>query len=132
MEAILAELCERTEKNPDGTISLIRILREAHGPTFPAVLAPMTLVVSLRYTSEEVGHDVTLRAVIVSPDGEEIGEAAVTQPVPAFTSRVRRFGIVNIHARIENVNISAPGDYDFHLFVQGQPARTVTFPIYQQ
>lgn len=125
----MAELCERSETNAQGEISLIRILREGAGSTFPSLLAPMTLVVSLTYAPGDVDREVTLRAVIVSPDGEEIGEASVTRPVPALTSKVRRFGVINIHARIENIKIAKPGEYDFHLFVDGRPTRTVTFPI---
>lgn len=117
MNADFAFLAEHAAGPPDGKLYVNGgAIRRLESPNFPAVVALLSLVVSLRVPRNECGRDYTLRWRLLDEDGNALFEPpAFTVNAPPNPDSGNRPSYVNVLANLGGVVLPRPGDYAFSL-----------------
>lgn len=107
-------LCDGATEQ-DGRISLVGTYESIYAANFPCVLPQVTAVLRVRFWPQD-GSVHAFRLVLTSPDGKPLVVLldAMTAMQPFSDDRSMA---CNVIARLQNVQIDAPGEHTFDFYV---------------
>lgn len=123
-----AHLCEKAFLSQNGNLNLIGIFEKVTTQNFPMVFPQLSLVTNIQ--SEPGQHSMTIK-VVSKKDGSEIAkpinlnmnvQANDQQPGP---QNIRIIGDIN------NLNIKEAGEYEVHIFLNGEQQFSLPFSAQQ-
>ena len=126
VDVTLAVLADSVIQSADGKLSVIGIFTEIQAAAFPAVHPQCALVVTLRASPAEQGEHKRLTIRLMDEDSvlvEMEGEFDLPRPYPVPSHPA----FVNQMFMIQALLLPKPGDYAFHVLVNGQEKSVVPF-----
>ena len=129
MKVNYALACDLAVRAASGKLNVAGILNELHSDEYPFVREQVSVVVGFQASVAEVGQEKQIRVALHGPDGAEIAaiERDYTVSQPTYIGRPR---FVNSAWDFLGVEFTAPGDYAFHVLVNGDEKATVPLYVY--
>ena len=107
-------LCEGATEQ-EGRLSLVGTYESISAACFPCVVPQITVVLRVRFWPHE-GCLHAFRLVLTSPDGNPLGVMLETMAA-LQSSHDHRSTACNLIARLQNMEIEAPGEHTFDFYV---------------
>jgi hypothetical protein len=129
MKVTFALLADAASPGQDGRLTIQGAgLETVCARAFPVTYEQMVLIARFDLSPAECGYDHTLRIPFLGPDGQEFG--AVEGPLRGERSPVEPYRAVAVPLLVEmpDLPLPTPGDYAFHLLVDG--FELATLPLY--
>jgi hypothetical protein len=105
---------------------------ELAASAFPAIHPQMVLVLKLKVHPTECNRPHKLEVEFWDPDGRRLGPAISGEfAAQRDETNPTRPRFVQLLFNIAGLQLPAPGDYDFHIVVDGQQMKTVPLYVYQ-
>jgi hypothetical protein len=128
MDVTLAVLADYANVSQDGKLNILGVFQEVNPAGFPALVAQMYLVVSFEAGAAEFGTEKHARIALLEADGSEVmsmeGPMVVQHP-PRPGSRA----YINQVLGLQGLTLPRPGDYAFHILVNGEEKRAVPLRV---
>ncbi len=107
-------LCDGATEQ-EGRISLVGTYESIYAAGFPCVLPQVTVVLRVRFWPQDGGLH-AFRLVLTSPDGKSLGVLLdAMASIQSFNDD--RSTACNLIARLQNVQIEAPGEHTFDFYI---------------
>jgi hypothetical protein len=130
MRLFYAITADAAQFTPDGRLWVLGgDFDTIYSPQFPAVHSAMTLAVKLLATPRESEREHQLRVELVDADGQPFQEPFVLPFTPHINAAYphREVGI-GLTLNYQNLRFDRPGDFGFHILVDGLEIGTL--PLY--
>lgn len=131
MEIELALLADAASTPPDGKLYILGgAFEELRATTFPVTHPAMSLVLRLKLHPTECDREHRLTIELWDTEGQRIGP----QLAGPFRAQRRqdypgRHSYVSLVFNLLGLQFAAPGEYNFHISVNGQHMRTVSLHL---
>ncbi len=129
MKVNYAFACDVAIRAPSGKLNVAGILNELHSDEYPFVREQVSVVVGFEASVAEVGQEKRIRIALHEPDGVEI--AAIERDYTVSQSpEIGRPRFVSAAWDFLGVEFPVPGDYAFHVLVNGDENAAVPLYVY--
>ena len=129
MEVEYAFLADSAQTSTDGKLYVLGGgIDRIFAGKFPAIHESMALVLKLRLHPTECEREHSLEVELWDPDGNPIG-GKVSGQFTAERSEKGRDSFVQLVLNILRAQFKAPGDYAFHVVVDGQHKKTLSLRL---
>lgn len=130
MNVTLAVLADYSNITREGKLNILGIFDVILARNFPAVHHSMQLVMRFEAPRSEVGTNKNVQVRLIDVDGNQIFEIgaqfALAQGTPAETV-IKSNHMLNLN----NLVFQRPGDYAFHILVNGEEKNSVPLKVVQ-
>jgi hypothetical protein len=127
MEVPLALLADYANISREGKLNVMGVFNRIWTKEFPAVHPEMQLVFRLEAGPAERGQDKMIEVKLLDADAKTLqhlkGPLTVPDESPQLTIPIDQI------LRLVNVTFEKPGDYCFHILVNGETKNTVQFSV---
>ena len=131
MNVVFALIADHAEPDATGKLNIKGVFDRIQAFKFPAKHPELCLVMQFEWPSHEFGHKKTLRVPMVGPGGKEIAALegsmviGLVDKAKGGPPKVRLNQIVPF----KDLVFPQPGDYAFHIIVQGETKTTVPLEV---
>lgn len=128
MDVTLAVVADYANVSQDGKLNILGVFQEVNPLAFPTAIPQMFLIVSFEASPAEFETEKNIRIALLEADGTEVmameGPIVVQRPV---RSGSRAF--INQIVGLQGLAFQNPGDYAFHILVNGEEKRAVPLRV---
>ena len=132
MDVEFALLADAAQSSPDGKLHVLGGgISEIFAPTFPATHPVLAFVLNLRLHPLECNQSHRLHIQLWDADGRSLQpDIAMEFDIPRNPRHRTRDVFAQLVLNIVGLQLPQPGDYDFHVVVDGRHLKTL--PLYVQ
>lgn len=131
MEVTLAVLADYSNVSREGKLNILGIFDVIFTRNFPVVHHSMQLVMTFEAPRSEVGTNKNVQVRLIDADGKQIfeisGQFNLPSSVPAGMMVIKNNHILNLN----NLAFQRPGDYAFHILINGEEKKSVPLKLVQ-
>ncbi|MCL6451825.1 MAG: hypothetical protein K6T75_11080 [Acetobacteraceae bacterium] len=129
MEVVFGVLADCANVSQEGKLNVMGVFDAIHGQGFPLIHPQMHVVVAMEASPAERGQTKSLEVKLLDADGRELGSVgaclAVPEDAPGQTLKFNQIFQIN------GVKFDRPGDYAFHILVNGEERRRIGFSVHR-
>ncbi len=130
MRVALALVADHANMTREGKLNILGVFHQVLAPRFPCTHLLMHLVVQLESELGDQPGEHALRVLLVNSDGRHLVQVdarlELHEPPTGF-GPARQSHLIPF----ANLNFPTPGDYEFHVLLDGRPRATVPLKVMQ-
>jgi len=129
MDVKLALLADYSNISREGKLNILGVFDLIRARGFPAVHRSMQLIMMLEAESVEADTDKDIQVKLIDADGRKVFEigAQMKLPSPRPGEMIKSNQMLNLN----DIRFEKPGDYVFHIMINGDLKRSVPVKLIQ-
>lgn len=125
MQVALGLIADAANISREGKLNVLGVWDRIQTASFPAVHPALTLVLRLEASPAERGDTKRITVRLLGEDGENLAELEGTSIIPSDSAELSP--TANVLLNLRNMLIPKAGRYTFHVLINGEPKREVSF-----
>ena len=127
MEVTLGLMADAANISREGKLNVLGAFNRINAITFPTRHPEFTLVLRMEASPAERGERKAILLRLLDADGQQVQQIEAHAEIPTDTGRLGFRSYVLL--AIRNMVVSAPGEYAFHVLINGEEKRVIRFEV---